>query len=87
MHYHTGNVYCYVVPNVNVLIFLTKKQIINIPTLVLQFDFKFIILFRVVEHMEGFHETIRKFVACVNIILLQKNPQNKVDVAKCAASV
>ena len=43
LHYHTGNVSFNVVPNVHGLVFLTKKQIINIPTLVLQFDFIFII--------------------------------------------
>ena len=43
MHYHTGNVSCNVVPNVQALIFLTKKQIINIPTLVHQLFFTFII--------------------------------------------
>ena len=43
MHYHTRNVYFDVVPNVHVLILLTKKQMINVPTLVLQFDFTFII--------------------------------------------
>ena len=37
MHYHTGNVYCNVVPNVHVLILLTKKQIVSIPTQSLQF--------------------------------------------------
>ena len=43
MHYHIGNVYYDVVPNVQALIFLTKKQMINIPTLVLQLYFTFII--------------------------------------------
>ena len=43
MHYHTGNVSYDVVPNVQALIFLTNNQMINIPTLVLQFDFIFII--------------------------------------------
>ena len=43
MHYHTGNVYCDVVTNFQVLIFLTKKQMINILTLDLQFDFTSII--------------------------------------------
>ena len=41
--YHTGNVYCDVVPNVQALIFLTRKQMISIPTPVLQFAFTFII--------------------------------------------
>ena len=41
--YHTRNVYCDVVPNFQVLIFLTRKQMISIPTPVLQFDFTFII--------------------------------------------
>ena len=43
IHYHTGNVYYYVVPNVHVLILLTKKQMISIPTQLLQFVFKFIV--------------------------------------------
>ena len=43
MHYHTGNLYCDVFPNAQMLIFLTKKQMINIPTLDLQFDFTSII--------------------------------------------
>ena len=43
MHYCNGNVSCDVVPNVQAFIVLTKKQMINIPTLVFQFDFKFII--------------------------------------------
>ena len=55
MHYHTGNLYCNFVLNVHVVIFLTKKQMINILTLVLQFYFTFIVLFGVVQHMEGFH--------------------------------
>ena len=37
MNYHTGKVSCDVVPNVQALIFLMKKQMINIPTLVHQF--------------------------------------------------
>ena len=43
MRYHTGNVSLDFVPNVQVLIFLTKKQIISIPTQVLPFVFAFII--------------------------------------------
>ena len=43
IHYHTGNVYCDVVPNVEALIFLTKKQVISILTPVLHFVFTFII--------------------------------------------
>ena len=43
MNYHTGNVYCNVVPNVQGLIFLTRKQMISIPTPVLQFAYTFII--------------------------------------------
>ena len=43
MRYHTGNVYCDVFPNVLALIFLTKKQMIIIPTPVLQLFLKFII--------------------------------------------
>ena len=39
MNYHTGNVYCNVVPNIYVLILLTKKKMINIPTLDLQLYF------------------------------------------------
>ena len=44
MHYHIGNVVCDVVLNVQVLILLNKKHMINIPTLVLQLFFKLIIL-------------------------------------------
>ena len=43
MRYHTGNVYCYVLPNFQALILLTRKQMINIPTLLNQFIFTFII--------------------------------------------
>ena len=43
MPYHTGNVYCDVVPNFQALIFLTRKQMISIPTPVLQLLFTFII--------------------------------------------
>ena len=43
MHYHTGHVSYDVVPNVQALIFLIRKQMISIPTLVLQFVFTFII--------------------------------------------
>ena len=43
MRCHTGNVYCDVVPNVQALIFLTRKQVISIPKPVLQFIFTFII--------------------------------------------
>ena len=39
MRYHTGNVYCDVVPNFQALTFLTRKQIIIIPTPVLQISF------------------------------------------------
>ena len=54
MRYHTGNVYCVVVPNVQALIFLTSKQIISIPTPVLKFVFTFIIWLHVVQNMAGF---------------------------------
>ena len=43
IHYHTVNVYCVVVPNVHVLIFPTKKHMINIPKQLLQLVFIFII--------------------------------------------
>ena len=43
MYYHIGNVSYDVVPNSQSLIFLTKKHMINIPTLVHQFVFAFII--------------------------------------------
>ena len=39
MRYHTGNMYCGVVLNVQALIFLTRKQMIIILTLALQFVF------------------------------------------------
>ena len=54
MRYHNGNGYCDVVPNVLELIFLTRKHMISIPTPVLQFVFKFIILLHVVQNMAGF---------------------------------
>ena len=41
--YHTGNIYYDVVPNVKALIFLTRKQMLSIPTPVLQFVFIIII--------------------------------------------
>ena len=41
--YHTGKVHYNFVPNVHVLIFLNKKEIINIPTQVLQINFTFIV--------------------------------------------
>ena len=53
MRYHTGNVYCDLVPNVQALIFPTSKQMIRIPTPVLQFVFTFIIWFHVVQNMTG----------------------------------
>ena len=43
INYHTGNLYCDVVPNVQALIFLTRNQMISIPTPVLQLFFIFII--------------------------------------------
>ena len=43
MRYHTGNVYCDVVPNVQELIFLTRKQMNSILTPALQFVLTFII--------------------------------------------
>ena len=43
MCYHTGNVYYTVVPNVQSLILLTSRQMIIIPTPVLQFVFTFIV--------------------------------------------
>ena len=53
MCYHTGNVYCDFVPNVLALIFLTRKQMISIPTPVLQFVFTFIFWLYVVQSMAG----------------------------------
>ena len=50
MHCHTGNVYCNFVPNFLALIFMTKKQMIIIPTLVLQLVFTFIIWLHVVQN-------------------------------------
>ena len=49
MRYHTVNVYCDVVPNLQALILLTRKQIIIIPTPVLQLVFTFIIWLYVVQ--------------------------------------
>ena len=54
MCYHTGNFYCDVVPNVQALIFLTRKQMIIIPTPVLQLVFAFIIWLHVLQNMAGF---------------------------------
>ena len=55
MRCHTGNVYCDVVPNVQALIFLTRKQMSSIMAPFLQFVFIFIILFHVVQNMASFH--------------------------------
>ena len=52
MRYHTGNLYCSVVPNVQSIIFLTRKHIISIPNPVLQFVFIFIIRLHVVKNIE-----------------------------------
>ena len=54
MRYHTENVYCDVVPNIQELILLTRIHIISIPTQVLQFVFTFIIWLHVVQNMAGF---------------------------------
>ena len=43
MRYHTGDVYCGVVPNYQALISLTRKQIISIPIPVLPLVFTLII--------------------------------------------
>ena len=53
MRYHTGNVYWDVVPNVLALIFLTRKQMMRIPTSVLQLVFIFITWLHVVQNMAG----------------------------------
>ena len=39
IHYHTGNVYCDIVPNFLALILLTRKHMISIPTPFLQISF------------------------------------------------
>ena len=75
MRYHSVNVYCGVVPNVQALIFLTRKQMVSIPTPVLPFVFTFIIKLHVVQNMTCFRELTRKVVTSVNRILLQNNPQ------------
>ena len=54
MRYHTENVYCDVVPNVQALIFLARKHMISTPTPVLLLVFTFIILLHVVQSMAGF---------------------------------
>ena len=54
MRDHIGNVYCDVVPNSQALIFPPSKQMISIPTTVLQFVLTFIILLHVVQNMAGF---------------------------------
>ena len=75
MRYHTGNVYWDVLPNVLVLIFLTRKQMISIPTPVLHFVFTFMIWLHVLQNMAGFRYLTRKVVASVNRIMLQDNQQ------------
>ena len=76
MRYHTGNVYCNVVPNVQASIFLTRQQTIIIPAPVLQFVFTSFIWFDVVQNMAGFRWMTRHVVTSVNRILLQENQQN-----------
>ena len=68
--YHTVNVSWDAVPNVLALIFLTRKQMISIPTPVLQLVFVFIIWLHVVQKMAGFRYPKRKVVESVNRILL-----------------
>ena len=53
MSNHTGNMYFDVVPNVQALIFLTRKNMISTPTPVLQLVVKFIILLHIVNNMAG----------------------------------
>ena len=64
MCYHTGNVYWYVVPNFLVLISLTRKQMISIPTPFLKFVFEFIIWLHVVQNMTDFCYLTRKVFNC-----------------------
>ena len=71
MRYHTGNVYCNVVPNVLELILLTRKKMMSIPTPILPFIFTFIIWLHVVQNMAGFRYPKRKFFESVKRILLQ----------------
>ena len=54
MRYHIRNLYCGVVPKFQALIFLTRKQMISIPTPVLQLIFTFIIWLHFVKNMAGF---------------------------------
>ena len=54
MSYHTGNLYCDVVPDFQALIFLTRKQMISILTPVLQLFFTLIIQLHVLQNMAGF---------------------------------
>ena len=70
IHYHTGNVSCDVVPNVQTLIFLTKKQIIKITTLVHQFVFHIFHLIAQFSTHGRLLLTDKKIVASVNMILL-----------------
>ena len=55
MHFHTVNVYYGAVPNLDVSIFLTKKQIISIHKQHPQYGFKFITSLDVVLLMVEFH--------------------------------
>ena len=73
MCYHTGNVYCDVVTNIQALIFLTRKHVISIPTPVLRFVFTFIIWLHVVQNIAGFCSSTRNVVVRVNRVLLQGN--------------
>ena len=75
MHYHTGNVSYDVVTNFQALIFLTKKKMINIPTLVHQFVFHIYHLIPRCSTHGRIPLTDKKKVASVNRILFHKNSQ------------
>ena len=70
MHFHTGNVSFNFVWNVQTLIFLTRKQIINITT-------KFHVYHLIARcSTHGRLPLNKKRVTSVNMILIMNNPQN-----------
>ena len=65
MHFHTGNLYCGVVPTFHVSIFLSKKQIKNMKKQHSLLGFIFIKSLDVVMLMVEFHLKTRKYVTCI----------------------
>ena len=62
VHFHTGNLYCGVVLNVHVSIFLTKKQIKKMKKKNLQLVFTFITSLDVVLLMVEFHRKTKNML-------------------------